>query len=128
MAAQLAFQKEVVEAADEVVHEVGRGAAVQLEGDAGVGGARALHGLGDKLHGLGLAGGDVHLTGDGMGGKGDLLLGLVSQSEDGLGVAAQDDALLGELDAFAVALIQKVPQLVFQSGQLARERRLGDVQ
>ena len=63
-----------------------------------------------------------------MGGKGDLLLGLVSQSEDGLGVAAQDDALLGELDAFAVALIQKVPQLVFQSGQLARERRLGDVQ
>lgn len=69
-----------------------------------------------------------NLTGDGMGGKGDLLLGLVSQSEDGLGVAAQDDALLGELDAFAVALIQKVPQLVFQSGQLARERRLGDVQ
>ena len=63
-----------------------------------------------------------------MGGKGDLLLGLASQSEDGLGVAAQDDALLGELDAFAVALIQKVPQLVFQSGQLARERRLGDVQ
>ena len=63
-----------------------------------------------------------------MGGKGDLLLGLVSQSEDGLGVAAQDDALLGELDAFAVAQVQKVPQLVFQSGQLARERRLGDVQ
>jgi len=63
-----------------------------------------------------------------MGGKGDLLLGLVSQSEDGLGVAAQDDALLGELDAFAVALVQKVPQLVFQGGQLARERRLGDVQ
>ena len=61
-------------------------------------------------------------------GRRDLLLGLVGQSEDGLGVAAQDDALLGELDALAVALVQKVPQLVFQSGQLARERRLGDVQ
>ncbi|MFR2588501.1 MAG: molybdopterin-dependent oxidoreductase, partial [Adlercreutzia equolifaciens] len=34
MAAQLAFQKEVVEAADEVVHEVGQGAAVDFEGDA----------------------------------------------------------------------------------------------
>lgn len=63
-----------------------------------------------------------------MGGKGDLLLGFVGQSEDGFGVAAQDDALLGELDALAVALVQKVPQLVFQGGQLARERRLGDVQ
>ena len=70
----------------------------------------------------------AHLAGDGVGGKGDFLLGLIGQSEDGFGVAAQDDALLGELDTLAVALVQKVSQLVFQSGQLARERRLGDMQ
>ena len=108
MAAQLAFQEEVVEAAHEVVHKVGRRAAVDLEGDAGILGLGAFHGSGDELHGLGFPSGDVHLAGDGMGGQGDFLLGLVGQGEDGLSIAAQDDALLGEFYALGAAPVKRM--------------------
>ena len=126
--AHLALQHHVVEPAHQPVLQLGGGAAVDGEIDGGVGAPHLVHGLRDERHRLGFARSDVDGAADRSLGGQHVLLGLARQLHDGLRVAAQDGSLIGQLDALGAARVQLAPELLLERRQLARERRLGDVQ
>ena len=126
--AHLAFQHHVVEPAHQPVFQLRGGAAVDGEIDGGVGAPHLVHGLRDERHRLGFARSDVDGAADRSLGGQHVLLGLARQLHDGLRVAAQDGSLIGQLDALGAARVQLAPELLLERRQLARERRLGDVQ
>ena len=128
MLAHLAFQHHVVEPAHQPVFQLRGGAAVDGEIDGGVGAPHLVHGLRDERHRLGFARSDVDGAADRSLGGQHVLLGLARQLHDGLRVAAQDGSLIGQLDALGAARVQLAPELLLERRQLARERRLGDVQ
>ena len=120
--------REVIEPVLQALDEVGRHRAVQVEADVGIALAEGPHALGDEAHARALAGADVDVARHDVVVMREVRRGLVCQPHDLLGAASQVEALLGWTHAAAAALEQLASELALEAGDLARERRLRDVQ
>ena len=124
----LDHQREVDEAVRELFLDGVGIAREELDGQARVAAVQVGEQVGEDVHGMRLARADADAARKVNRVVLELVLRLVDEREDFLGPLAQMYAVLGQQGTAACAREELLAKLVFEIGNLARERRLRHMQ